>query len=76
MKKILAPSSLDLNPVFINSIYIISARVSGFKMKSKQTPQTCTLEFPITIDFLDLGTVEQVVAEAFFKEPKKRRKKA
>jgi len=45
-------------------------------MKRKQAPQTCTLEFPITIDFLDLGTVEQVVAEAFYKEPKKRRKKS
>jgi hypothetical protein len=45
-------------------------------MKSKQKLASCTLEFPITIDFLDLGTVEQVVEEAFFKEPKKRRRKA
>ena len=45
-------------------------------MKSKQKLEAFTLEFPITIDFLDLGTVEQVVEEAFIKEPKKRRRKA
>jgi hypothetical protein len=45
-------------------------------MKSKQTSQTCALEFPVTIDFSDLGTVEEVVEEAFIKEPKKRRRKA
>jgi hypothetical protein len=45
-------------------------------MKSKQKVETCTLEFPITIDFSDLGTAEQVVEEAFIKEPKKRRRKA
>jgi len=45
-------------------------------MKSKQKLETFTLEFPVTIDFLDLGAVEQVVSEVFFKEPKKRRKKA
>jgi hypothetical protein len=44
-------------------------------MKSQQKLETCTLEFPITIDFFDLGTVEQVVEEAFIKEPKKRRKR-
>ncbi len=43
-------------------------------MKSKQVLETCSLESPITIDFFDLGTVEQVVEEAFVKEPKKRRK--
>jgi len=42
-------------------------------MKSKQKLETCTLEFPVTVDFLDLGIVEQVVAEAFFKEPNKRK---
>jgi hypothetical protein len=45
-------------------------------MKSKPQSQSCTLEFPITIDFLDLGTVEEVVEEAFIKEPKKKRRKA
>jgi len=45
-------------------------------MKSKQKFQNCGLEFPITIDFLDLCSVEQVVEEAFIKEPKKRRRKA
>jgi hypothetical protein len=45
-------------------------------MKSKQKFESCNLEFPITIDFLDLGTVEQVVEEAFVREPKKRRRKA
>ncbi len=45
-------------------------------MKSKQKLETFTLEFPVTIDFLDLAAVEQVVSEVFFKEPKKRRKKA
>lgn len=45
-------------------------------MKSKQKLETCTLEFPITIDFLDLDIVEQVVEEAFVREPKKRRRKA
>jgi hypothetical protein len=45
-------------------------------MKSKQQIQSSTLEFPITIDFLNFGTVEQVVEEAFIKEPKKKRRKA
>jgi hypothetical protein len=45
-------------------------------MKSKQKFESCTLEFPITIDFSDLDTVEQVVEEAFINEPKKRRRKA
>jgi hypothetical protein len=45
-------------------------------MKSKQKLEACTLEFPVTIDFLGLDVVEQVVSEAFFKEPKKRRRKA
>jgi hypothetical protein len=44
-------------------------------MKNKQKFENCALEFPITIDFFDLGTVEQVVEEAFIKESKKRRKK-
>ena len=44
-------------------------------MKSKQKFENCTLDFPFTIDFLDLGIVEQVVEEAFIKEPKKRRRK-
>jgi hypothetical protein len=43
-------------------------------MRSHPKLETCALEFPITIDFFDLGTVEQVVEEAFIKEPKKRRK--
>ena len=38
--------------------------------------ETCGLEAPITIDFFDLGMVEQVVEETFIKEPKKRRRKA
>jgi hypothetical protein len=45
-------------------------------MKNKQGLETCTLKFPIKIDFLDLGTEEAVVEEAFIKEPKKRRRKA
>jgi hypothetical protein len=45
-------------------------------MKSKQQIQSSTLEFPVTIDFLNLGTVEQVVEEAFIKEPKRKRRKA
>jgi len=45
-------------------------------MKSQQKLENCTLEFPITIDFFDLGTVEQVVEEVFINEPKKRRRKA
>lgn len=45
-------------------------------MKGKQKFESCTLDFPITIDFLDLDTVEQVVEEAFVKEPKKKRRKA
>lgn len=42
-------------------------------MKTKPKFESCTLEFPITIDFLDIGTVEQVVEEALAKEPKKKR---
>ena len=38
--------------------------------------ETCSLEAPITIDFFNLGTVEEVVEEALIKEPKKRRRKA
>jgi len=45
-------------------------------MKSKQMLENYSLEVPITIDFFDLGTVEEVVEEAFIKEPKKRRRKA
>ncbi|HUJ84598.1 MAG TPA: hypothetical protein VLV84_03230 [Candidatus Acidoferrales bacterium] len=45
-------------------------------MKSKQKLEICN-ELPITIDLLDLDIVcivEQIVGEAFIKEPKKRRK--
>ena len=45
-------------------------------MKRQQKVEPCSLESSNTIDFLDLGTVEQVVEEAFIKEPKKRRRKA
>jgi hypothetical protein len=45
-------------------------------MNSKQKFESSTLEFPITINVSDLDMVEQVVEEAFFKEPKKRRRKA
>jgi hypothetical protein len=45
-------------------------------MKSNPKVENCTLELPIIIDFLDFGTVEQVVEAAFIKEPKKRRTKA
>jgi hypothetical protein len=45
-------------------------------MKSKPKLETCVLDFPITIDYLDLDLAEQVVEEAFIKEPKKRRRKA
>jgi hypothetical protein len=44
-------------------------------MKSDQKLETCVLELPIIIDFFNLDTVEEVVEEAFLKEPKKRRKK-
>ena len=44
-------------------------------MKHRQNLEACTLEFPITVDFLDLGIVEQVVEEAFIREPRKRRRK-
>jgi hypothetical protein len=45
-------------------------------MKSKQTLETRTSAFPVAINFSDLGMVEEVVEEAFIKEPKKRRRKA
>ena len=45
-------------------------------MKSKQKCESCTLDFPITIDFMDLDTVEEVVEEAFVKDPEKKRRKA
>jgi hypothetical protein len=45
-------------------------------MKNNHKLENCALEFPITIDFLDLCSIEQVVEEAFIKEPKKRRRKA
>jgi hypothetical protein len=45
-------------------------------MKSKQKLENCSLEFPITINFLDLGTVEQVVDEAFAKELQRKRKRS
>jgi hypothetical protein len=45
-------------------------------MKSKQKFESYTLEFPISINFSDLDIVEQVVEEAFVREPKKRRRKA
>jgi hypothetical protein len=45
-------------------------------MATKQKLETCTFEFPITINFSDLDMVEQVVEEAFVREPKKRRRKA
>ena len=44
-------------------------------MKGKQKFENCTLELPFAMDFLGLGSVEQVVEEAFIKEPKKRRRK-
>ncbi len=44
-------------------------------MKSQKI-ETCTFEFPTMVDFFDLGTVEQVVEEAFIKEPRKRKRKA
>jgi hypothetical protein len=41
-----------------------------------QKSEACTLKFPITVDFFELGTVEQVVEEAFIKEPRKKRRKS
>ncbi len=38
-------------------------------MKIKQKLESCALNFPVTIDFLDLGGVVQVVEETFSKEP-------
>jgi hypothetical protein len=45
-------------------------------MKSKQKPGSGALECPIAIDYMDSDMVEEVVEEAFLKEPKKRRRKA
>jgi hypothetical protein len=45
-------------------------------MKNKQKLESCPLEFHSTINFSDLDMVEQVVEEAFFREPKKPRRKA
>jgi hypothetical protein len=45
-------------------------------MKNQQKVEAFTLGFPVNLEFFDLDTVEQVVEEAFIKEPKKRRKKA
>ena len=41
-------------------------------MKSKPKFESCAVECPIAIDFLDLGDVERVVEEALVKEPKKK----
>ena len=38
-------------------------------MKNSQKLESCALNFPVTIDFLDLGAVSQVVEETFSKEP-------
>ncbi|HEX7482475.1 MAG TPA: hypothetical protein VF350_03305 [Candidatus Bathyarchaeia archaeon] len=38
-------------------------------MKIKHKLESCALDFPVTIDFLDLGAVTQVVEETFSKEP-------
>ncbi|MGE5533599.1 MAG: hypothetical protein ACM3UL_05360 [Ignavibacteria bacterium] len=45
-------------------------------MANKQKLETCTLDFPITIDLEDLDLVEQVVEEAFIREPKRPRRRA
>jgi hypothetical protein len=45
-------------------------------MKNKQKLESCTLELHSNINFSDLDMVEQVVEEAFFREPKKRKRKA
>ena len=44
-------------------------------MKTRQKPGSCALDAPITVDYMDSDMVEQVVEEAFIKEPKKRRRK-
>jgi hypothetical protein len=64
-----------MNSVFIKSIYNIGERVSELNMKRNQKFESCTLEFPTATNFSDLDIVEQVVEEAFIREPKKRRKK-
>jgi hypothetical protein len=45
-------------------------------MKSNQKIENHASEFPVFIDFLDFGTVEEVVEAALIKETKKRRRKA
>jgi hypothetical protein len=43
-------------------------------MTNKQKFENFTLKVPFAIDFLGLDSVEQVVEEAFIKEPKRGRK--
>ena len=64
-----------MNSVFIKSIYNIGERVSELNMKRNQKFESCTLELPTATNFSDLDIVEQVVEEAFIREPKKRRRK-
>ena len=64
-----------MNSEFIKSIYNIGELVFELKMKRNQKLESCTLEFPTTNNFSDLDIVEQVVEEAFIREPKKRRRK-
>jgi hypothetical protein len=42
-------------------------------MKSKQKPKGVTIEFPVTIDFADLGTDKKVAKEVMDKQPRKKR---
>jgi len=64
-----------MNSEFIKSIYNIGELVFELNMKRDQKLGSCTLEFPTATNFSDLDIVEQVVEEAFIREPKKRRRK-
>jgi len=44
-------------------------------MNNKQKLESCPLEFHGTVNFSDLDMVEQVVEEAFFREPKNQEEK-
>jgi len=58
-----------MNPGFIKLRYTITSLWFRCKMKNTHKLESCALNFPVTIDFLDLGAVKQVVEETFSKEP-------
>ena len=64
-----------MNSEFIKSINNIGELVFELNMKRNQKLESCALEFPTATNSSDLDIVEQVVEEAFIREPKKRRRK-